>query len=156
MRTLVALVGAVALFGAFAVAEDPVSSSCNFSDDNQVTIQYNPVVKDSPRNGKVWSTGATLYVQTPLTLGGTTLPLGAYSVYFIPDKKTWTIIVNKNVTAGSAYDSAQDLARAQMQLGELPAPQKELQLTFGHMAPKVCNLRVNFQKTGAFTDFLEK
>lgn len=156
MRTLVALMGAVVLFGALAAAEDPASTSCNFTDDNQVTIQYSPAVKEGPRNGKVWAPGATLYVQTPLTLGGTTLALGAYSVYFIPEKKHWTIIVNKNVTVGAAYDAAQDVARASMDLGELPSLQKDLQLTFGHMSAKVCNLRVSYQKTGAFTDFLEK
>ena len=156
MRTLIALVGTVVLLGALAAAEDPISSSCTFSDDNQVTIQYSAAVKEEPRNGKVWAPGATLYVQTPLTLGGTTLALGAYSVYFIPEKKHWTIIVNKNVTAGTAYDAAQDVARASMDLGELPSLQKELQLTFAHMATKLCNLRVSYQKTGAFTDFLEK
>jgi hypothetical protein len=156
MRTLIALVGTVVLLGALAAAEDPISSSCTFSDDNQVTIQYSALVKEEPRNGKVWAPGATLYVQTPLTLGGTTLALGAYSVYFIPEKKHWTIIVNKNVTAGTAYDAAQDVARAPMDLGELPSLQKELQLTFAHMSTKLCNLRVSYQKTGAFTDFLEK
>ena len=53
---------------------------CNFEDGNQVTIQYNPTVKEEPRNGRVWSPGITLYVQTPLTLGGSEIPLGAYRV----------------------------------------------------------------------------
>lgn len=144
------------LFSAAAVAQDVKSTYCNFDDDNQVSIQYNPVVKDPPRNGKVWSPGVTLYVQTPLTLGGATLGLGAYSVHFIPEKKNWTLIVNKNVTAGAAYNSSDDLARAVMQVGELPVTQKDLQLTFGHMAPKQCSLQVYYQKTGAFTDFMRK
>src|SRR3954462_13777539 len=69
---------------------------CNFEDGNQVTIQYNPTVKDEPRNGRVWSPGITLYVQTPLTLGGSEIPLGAYTIYLTPDRKSWTITVNKN------------------------------------------------------------
>ena len=156
MRTHLALVGTVILLAASAVAQEAKSTFCNFDDDNQVSIQYNATVKDVPRNGKVWSPGVTLFVQTPLTLAGSTLGLGAYSVHFIPDKKNWTLIVNKNVTAGASYNSAEDVARAQMQLGELPSLQKDLQLTFGHLGPKKCSLQVYYQKTGAFTDFLQK
>jgi hypothetical protein len=100
MRTHILLAGSVLLLALSAVAQDAKSAFCNFDDDNQVSIQYSSVVKDPPRNGKVWSPGVTLYVQTPLTLGNSTLGLGAYSVHFIPEKKSWTLIVNKNVTAG--------------------------------------------------------
>jgi hypothetical protein len=31
-----------------------------------------------------------------------------------------------------------------------------LQLAFAHMAPKDCNLRVYYQKTGAFVELLQK
>ena len=129
---------------------------CNFTDGNQVTIQYQATVKEEPRNGRVWSPGMTLYVQTPLTLGSSEIPLGAYTIYLIPDKRNWTMIVNKNVTAGAAYDSAQDVARAPMEIGEIPQPTKQLQLSFAHMAPKQCSLRVYYQKVGAFGDFMEK
>lgn len=137
---------------AFAQAQ----TYCNFADNNQVTIQYNPTVKEEPRNGHVWNPGITLYVQTPLTLGGGEIPLGAYTIYLTPDRKNWTITVNKNVTAGAAYNSGQDVAHAQMEVGEIPQPTKQLQLSFAHMAPKQCSLRVYYQKTGAFVDFIEK
>ncbi|HKW16361.1 MAG TPA: DUF2911 domain-containing protein [Terriglobales bacterium] len=139
-----------------AVFAQNAQTYCNFEDGNQVTIQYNPTPKEEPRNGRVWAPGITLYVQTPLMLDSTEIPLGAYSVYLIPDRKNWTIIVNKNVTAGAAYNSAQDLAKAPMDVGELPEPTKQLQLSFAHMAAKQCNLRVYYQKAGAFVDFLEK
>ena len=129
---------------------------CNFADGNQVTIQYQPAVKEEPRNGHVWSPGMTLYVQTPLVLGTSEIPLGAYTIYLIPDKRNWTMIVNKNVTAGAAYNSAQDVARAPMEIGEIPQPTKQLQLSFAHMAPKQCSLRVYYEKVGAFGDFMEK
>lgn len=155
MRTLLPLTALLALSAA-ALAQDTQQTYCNFDDGNQVTIQYNPNVKEQPHNGRVWAPGITLYVQTPLLLGNSELALGAYTVYLIPDKKSWTIIVSKNVTAGAAYNSADDVARASMDLGELPEPQKTLQLSFGHMAAKQCNLRVYYDKIGAFTDFKEK
>lgn len=155
MRTVIALVGLVNLLSAAGAAQDVRSTYCNFDEDNQVTIQYNPVVKDPPKNGKVWSPGVTLYVQTPLIVGSSTLALGAYSVHFIPDKKNWTLIVNKNVTSGAVYNSAEDVARAPMELGELPTPQKDLQLAFAHTGNE-CSLRAYYQKTGAFAAFVKK
>ena len=154
MRTLV-LVGMV-LFAGYVFAQDPQTAFCNFEDGNQVSIQYSPKPKEEPHNGRVWSAGLTLYVQVPLLLGRTEIPLGAYSVYLIPDRRNWELIVNRNVTAGAAYNSAQDVAHAQMDVGEIPEPVKELQLSFAHLGPKTCSLRVYYQKTGAFTDFLEK
>lgn len=155
MRTHLALVGLVVLWSVAGVAQDVKSTYCNFDDDNQVSIQYNSTVKDPPKNGKVWSPGVTLYVQTPLTLGSSTLALGAYSVHFIPDRKNWTLIVNRNVTAGAVYNSSEDVVRAPMELGELPAPQKDLQLAFAHMGNE-CSLRAYYQKTGAFAAFMKK
>ena len=155
MRTVIALVGLVNLLSAAGAAQDVRSTYCNFDEDNQVTIQYNPVVKDPPKNGKVWSPGVTLYVQTPLIVGSSTLALGAYSVHFIPDKKNWTLIVNRNVASPAVYNSSEDVARAPMELGELPAPQKDLQLAFAHMGNE-CSLRAYYQKTGAFAAFTKK
>jgi hypothetical protein len=139
-----------------ATAFGQAQTYCNFTDGNEVTIQYNPTVKEEPRNGRVWAPGITLYVQTPLTLGGTGIPLGAYTIYLTPDKKAWTLTVNKNVTAGAPYNSAQDVAHAPMEIGEIPEPTKQLQLSFAHMAPKQCSLRIYYQKTGAFVDFMEQ
>ncbi|PYV85704.1 MAG: hypothetical protein DMG93_00640 [Acidobacteria bacterium] len=153
MRTIMLLAVSFAL-SASALAQQ--NAFCDFDDGNQVNVQYSPNVKEQPRNGRVWAPGITLYVQTPLTLGGKTIGLGAYSVFLIPDRKNWTLIVNKNVTAGAAYNSADDVARASMDIGEIPQPVNTLQLSFGHMGPKQCSLRVYYQKTGAFTDFMEK
>lgn len=156
MRTLTLLSAVVVLLTANALAQDMQSTYCTFQDGNEVSIQYNPNVKEQPRNGKVWAPGITLYVQTPLTLGSSEIGLGAYSIFLIPDRKSWTLIVSKNVTAGAAYNSADDIARGPMEIGEIPEATKTMQLTFAHMAAKQCSLRVYYQKTGAFGDFMEK
>ncbi len=160
MRTLFSLpgslLGLICLFAVAGRAQDPQSAYCNFEDGSEITIQYSPTVKEEPRNGRVWSPGLTLYVQVPLTLGGAQIPLGAYTIYLIPDRKTWTLIVNRNVTAGSPYNSAQDVARSPMDIGEVPEPMRQLQLSFAHVGPKQCSLRVYYQKIGAFAEFTEK
>jgi hypothetical protein len=154
-RALFVLLAAFAIASS-GLAQEPQTALCNFTDGNQVSIQYHPTVKEQPKNGRVWSPGITLFVQVPLTLKGSLIPLGAYTIYLIPGGKSWTLIVNRNVTAGAPYDSAQDLARAPMDVGEIPEPTKELELSFAHMSEKQCSLRVYYQKTGAFTDFLER
>ncbi|MBV9183106.1 MAG: DUF2911 domain-containing protein [Acidobacteria bacterium] len=154
MRMLLCLVAMLAL-AAEALADNQ-TTYCTFDDGNQVSVQYNAGAKDPPRNGRVWSPGITLFVQTPLTLGGREIALGAYSVHLIPEKKNWTLIVNKGVSAGASYNAAEDVARSPMEIGEIPEAVKNLQLTFAHMAAKQCSLQVYYQKTGAFAEFTEK
>jgi hypothetical protein len=156
LRAFLFLFAAVLMAATSGIAQDPQTAYCDFEDGNQVSIQYHPKVKDEPKNGRVWSPGITLYVQVPLTLGGSQIPLGAYTVYLIPGGKSWMLIVNREVTAGASYNSAQDVARSPMEIGEIPDPTKELELSFAHMSAKQCSLRVYYQKTGFFTDFLEK
>lgn len=146
-----------------AETSDPNSATafCDFEDGQEVSIRYNSAVnsKDEPRNGRVWQPGGspmTLFTGAPLTLDNSTIPTGAYSVYLIPNRKQWTLIVNKNVTAGAPYDEKQDVARSSMDLGEVETPPKQLQVSFSHSGPKVCSIRVYYAKTGAFTDFKEK
>ena len=135
---------------------------CDFDDGQEVSIRYNGSItnpRDEPRNGKVWAPGGapmTLFTAVPLMLDNSTIPTGAYSVYVIPNKKEWTLIVNKNVTAGAAYDEKEDVARSSMELGEVDTPPKQLQVSFAHIAPKDCSIRLYYGKTGAFTDFKEK
>jgi len=140
---------------------DPRTStaSCNFDDGMEVTVRYNPHVKEDPKNGRVWAPGGlpiTLFTQTALTLNNTPIPVGAYSVYVIPDKKAWTLIVNKNVTSGAPYDEKDDVARSSMDLGEVESPPKELKVSLAHSSAKLCSIRLYFGKVGAFADFGEQ
>ena len=160
-----AVVLSVVVPGVIAAAQDADSQtqtvSCNLDDGSQVSVQYNPVAKnkEEPRNGKVWEPGGaplTLYTQVPVVVNNVTIPVGAFSIYFIPDKKNWTMIVNKNVTAGSKYDEAQDLVRAPMELGNLGQPVKPVQVVMAHMGPKLCTIRLYYGTAGVLADFTEK
>ena len=50
--------------------------------------------------GKLWRTGANeptmLHVSGPITVAGVKLEAGTYSLYTIPEKEQWTIIINKS------------------------------------------------------------
>ena len=134
---------------------------CNFADGNQLSVEYNASGKNTeePKYGRVWEPGGsplTLYTQTPVVLNHVEIPVGAFHVYTIPSKKEWTLIVNKNVTAGSKYDETQDLVRAPMELGDLGSPVKPLQVALAHMAPKICTIRIYYGNVGAWVEFTEK
>ena len=160
---LVLLSGVSGVSANYAFAQDstsPQSSAvCAFEDGREVSIRYNPVYKGSelPR-GKVWPEGPSmfLFTATDLTLGGSTIPAGAYSVYVIPGKDKWTLIVNKDVTPGNKYDEKQDLARGPMETGEVSEPTKDVHIAIAHMAAKKCTMNFYFGKVGAFGDFLQK
>lgn len=149
---------------AFAQESDTLSQAavCTFSDDKQMTIRYTPATfdkKNPPPQGKVWSPGGTpmaLFTEAALVVNNKEVPTGAYNVYLIPEKNTWTLIVSKNVTAGAAYDEAQDLARAPMEVEKLPEMQKTLSMYFGHIAPKKCSIRLDFGMVRTSMEFDEK
>ena len=153
------------LFATIAIAQDPdpqtQTVSCTFADGNQISVQYNASgkSKEEPKNGKVWEPGGspmTLYTQVPVALNYVQIPVGAFSMYVIPNKKDWTLIVNKNVTAGSKYEESQDLARSSMELGNLSQPVKPLQVVLAHMGAKLCSIRLYYGTVGVLTEFTEK
>jgi hypothetical protein len=156
------------LFAVAAAAQqadppDPTATAtCDFDDGKEITAKYDSSVmssKDQPRNGKLWMPAGspiTFFTQVPVILNHVEIPVGAYSVYVIPDRKEWTLIVSKNVTSPKIYDDNQDLVRASMELGGVNSPPKQLHLSFAHSGPKTCSIRLYYEITGAFVDFTEK
>ncbi len=143
-----------------ATGDQTMTSYCTFADGNQVTVEYNPSRKDEPQNGKVWLPGGSamvLFAQTPLALNNVQIPIGGYTAYVIPGKKTWTLIVSRNTSVHAAYDPGQDLVRASLDTAQLSEPAATLHVAFEHSAPKTCSFRLDYGKTGAFgADFQEK
>jgi hypothetical protein len=136
------------------------TTTCNLDDGRQVYLRYNAVSSKSekPSNGKPWSPGGapmTLFTEAPLTLGSSSIPLGAYTVYPIPARDHWTIVVNKNVTPGSAYDEKQDIARAPMETAQVDVASETLEVAFAHVGAR-CTLRIYIGKAASFADFTAK
>jgi hypothetical protein len=77
--------------------------------------------------GRVWRTGANAATQfrtdRELSIGGTAIPAGTYTLWTVPGTQGWTLIVNKHAGQwGTEYDQAQDLARIEMRRELLPDP----------------------------------
>jgi hypothetical protein len=70
--------------------------------------------------GEVWRTGAnaatTFVTDRDLTIGGTAVPTGTYTVYTVPQKSgPWLLVVNRqNGQWGTEYHQDKDLARIPM------------------------------------------
>ena len=102
--------------------------------DAQITVDYSrPAKRGRPVFGglvplnEVWRTGANAATQLTtdraLAFGATRVPAGTYTLFTIPRRDGWTLIVNRETgQAGTDYDSAQDLARLTMQVDTLASP----------------------------------
>jgi hypothetical protein len=152
-----------ASFATVAVAQQAAASStttCTLEDGRQIYVRYTPVAssKEKVANGKPFIPGGTpmtLFPEAELPLGSSVIPVGAYSLYPIPDKSHWALVVNKNVTPGAAYDEKQDLARTQMETEQVPEAAAALELVFAHVGSK-CSLRIYYGKSASFADFTAK
>ena len=144
-----------------AWSQEPSSTaSCNLDDGREVYIRYNPVTTKAEKaiNGKPWTPGGapmTLFTEAPLSFGGSTIPIGAYTVYPIPGKDKWTLAVNKNVSPHAAYDEKQDIARASIETDQVPQGSAALEVAFAHTGDN-CTLRIYFGKAASFALFKAK
>lgn len=168
MRTLV--IGAVlaSQFTLLGFTQQSASTAklaeavCTFDNNKQMKVEYStssPSREEEFHNGKLWEPGGSpmfLFTETALTLGNSDIPAGAYSLYVVPEKRTWTLIVNRNATAAGKYDEKQDLVRTSMETGQIGSPANTVQIAFDHIGPRQCNLRVYYQQTGAWAEFHER
>ena len=155
-----------ALFAAPAFAQQPaapevVNATCTFEDGHTARVSYSAVTevdkRDLPRD-KVWTPGnlpMNLFLDTAVSMGSTPIPAGAYSMYIVPGKGNWTLVVNKDVAPGHQYDMSQDLMRSAMETGQLTDLQR-LQVAFSRSGPKQCSLRIYYGKIGTWAVFDEK
>ena len=144
MRKVSAYVAAgclgIALFAVACGAQDkskrpspPATASVDLG-GTKITIDYSsPRLKgrkvggEIATFGKVWRLGAneaTTFVTTGnVTVGGKAVPAGSYTMFAIPDKDKWTLIISKKTGEwGTDYPGAgDDLARIDLKVSTIPA-----------------------------------
>ncbi|MCC6587865.1 MAG: DUF2911 domain-containing protein [Bryobacterales bacterium] len=105
--------------------------------------------------GKVWRTGAdeatVLTTEGDLMLGPLHVVAGSYSLFTIPEKGKWTIILNKTVKQWGAfkYDQAQDYGRAEMKVTKAPSTVEQLTIDIEKKGAENGNLRILWDDTVA-------
>jgi hypothetical protein len=104
--------------------------------------------------GQVWRTGAneatTLVTPVDLTIGGTTVPAGSYTIFTVPNKDKWTLVISKKTGEwGTDYPGqANDLARVDMKVSALPSPVDNFAISF-EKAGNGANLNIDWETTRA-------
>lgn len=102
--------------------------------------------------GKVWRLGANESTEVKfyknVTIGGKKIKAGAYSLFAIPNKENWTIIVNQQIDRWGSftYDETKDVVRVDVPVRTMETPLEALTLTFVNTAVGA-NLVIAWDKT---------
>jgi hypothetical protein len=103
--------------------------------------------------GKVWRVGANecteIKFYKPVVIGGKNIKAGAYSLFAIPNKERWVLILNKQTDKWGAYtyNESKDIARVEVPVKQLPAPLEALSITFTQQDNKNTNLIIAWDTT---------
>ncbi|MEN2398908.1 DUF2911 domain-containing protein [Flavobacterium sp. MC2016-06] len=102
--------------------------------------------------GEVWRVGANenteIKFYKAVTINGTKVPAGTYSLFAIPEKDKWTIIINKELDmwGAYAYDESKDLLRVSVPVKPVSDVIEALSIAFTTEG-SVANLVIGWDKT---------
>lgn len=164
------LTAAIAALGASARQDKskrpspPATAKCDLEGGKSIIVDYS-----SPRAkgrkifgelipyGEPWRTGAneaTTFVTTAdLMVGGQHVPAGSYTLFTIPNKDKWTLIISKKTKEwGIPYPGADsDLARVDMKASATSGPVENFTIAFDKGA-KGCTMSMEWENTRASVD----
>jgi hypothetical protein len=107
--------------------------------------------------GEVWRTGANAATQfrtdKPLAFGSIVVPAGMYTLWTLPTKTGWTLLVNSQTGQwGTEHDPAKDLYRIPMSVETNPSVTEQFTI---HIAPDDKGGQIHFvwDRTVAAVDF---
>ena len=120
--TLILLISCLAYAQIKTPAASPSATLKQTVGFTDVTIEYSrprlrerDMFTDLTREGEVWRTGANMSTKitfsTDIVLEDNQIPAGEYSIYTVPGKNDWTIIINKKISWGTTYDQKEDFLR---------------------------------------------
>ena len=101
---------------------------------------------------KVWRTGAneatTFTTEANLSVGGTSVPAGSYTLYTLPSESGWKLIINKQTGQwGTEYDQAKDLARVNLTKSSIEKPVEQFTISFAKKAEDAADLVLEWENT---------
>jgi len=145
----------------------PATAKCDLPGGQSITVDYSsPRVKgrkifgsDIVPYGEVWRTGAneaTTFVTTPdVMVGNQHVPAGSYTIFTIPNKDKWVLIISKKTGEwGVPYPGADsDLARVNMKSSSTSALVENFTIAFDK-GSKGCTLRLEWENSRATVDIV--
>jgi tetratricopeptide (TPR) repeat protein len=123
-----------------------------------VTVEYSrPGVKgraiwgDLVPYDKPWRTGAnastTIQLSDEVTIGGKKVPAGTYSLYTVPGKAEWTVVLNSDPKAQpGSWDEKKDVARVAVKPAESPEFHEWMSFEFEALTPRSGELALYWEK----------
>jgi Protein of unknown function (DUF2911) len=146
----------------------PAKAACQLGSGKTLTIDYSSprakgrkVYGDLVPYGQVWRAGAneatTFVTDTDLTVGGTTVPAGSYTIFTVPNADKWQLVISKKTGEwGTAYPGpGEDLARIDMKISQLPSAIENFTIALDQGGAG-CTLRMDWETTRASVDVLKK
>jgi len=163
------------LFTAAALAQmggkrpsPPASATCDLGSGKTIKTDYS-----SPRMkgrkiygelvpfGEVWRTGAneatTFVTSADVSVGGTNVPAGSYTIFTVPNADSWKLIINKKTGEwGIPYKYESDeLARVDMKVSKLPSPVEDFKISYAKSG-NGCTMHIDWETTRASVDITSK
>lgn len=146
----------------------PASAECKLAGGKTVKVDYSSPRMKSRKIygglvpfGEVWRTGAneaTTFVNSAdVTVGGTAVPAGNYTIFTIPEASKWTLVVSKKTGEwGTEYAGpGEDLARIPMKVSKTGGPVENFTIGFEQAGGK-CTLIMDWENTRASVEVAAK
>lgn len=128
---------------------------------NEITIDYcRPSVKGRKifgklvPFGKIWRTGANastkIKFKDDVIIEGKEVPAGEYTLYTIPDKDEWTIILHNITTywgVGKDYKESDDFMRFKVKPIQLNHKIETMAIELSNISTDACNLEIKWDYT---------
>lgn len=146
----------------------PAQAKCDLGGGKTLTIDYSSprakgrkIMGELVPYGKVWRAGAneatTFVTDADLTVGGTTVPAGSYTIFTVPDQNKWSLVISKKTGEwGTAYPGpSDDLARIDMKASKTPSMVENFTIAFDKSGSG-CTLRMEWENTRASVDVSKK
>lgn len=103
--------------------------------------------------GEVWRTGAnvstSIEFDTPLSISGTELPAGRYSLFTIPEADSWTIIINSvpDEFGAFSYDQSKDSLRVTVKPKTSNTNIESFEIAFTNLDHNVAEVQLRWKNT---------
>jgi hypothetical protein len=149
-------------------ASPAASASCDLGSGKTIKTNYS-----SPRMkgrkiygglvpfGEVWRTGAndatTFVTSGDVTVGGTSVPAGNYTLFTVPNADSWKLIINKKTGEwGIPYKYESDeLGRVDMKVSKLPSSVENFTISYTKSGGG-CTMNLDWETTRASVDISAK
>lgn len=135
MKKIILIIGGIVLiaiagfFGmrAYTKSGSPEATTIYEKNDFKIQVDYcrpskkgRVIFGQLEPYGKVWRTGANeateITINKPVVFGGKPLEAGTYTLFTIPEKEMWTVILNSELDQWGAfnYNETKDVMRVQV------------------------------------------